>query len=333
MLYKRFLDNTVTSGVDQAKAKEVRKRIFECESGKKLLLSPRDFIITNLGPGINSTSADYAPVVSENETLLVFTSRRPEGNLSKQKSTDGDYFEEVFFSRRQAGVWTPAQPIGPPVNTPFHNSNIALSADGRQLFLYTDSNEGDILLSEMVNGKWTQPKPLPFPVNTKDHESSVAITSDGNKLFVASERAGGMGGSDIYLVEKNSAGQWSSAKNLGPSINTEWDDDSPFIDYDGQALYFSSKGHNSIGGYDIFRSLLKGDAWTPAENLGLPINTTSNDSYFVSTADGARAYYSSVRSGGFGEEDIYMITLPAELVRDETPSVLKLNPGNERLYQ
>jgi outer membrane protein OmpA-like peptidoglycan-associated protein len=321
VFYQRYLTRVDAS--DSKKVKETRKRIAECESGKRLSMMPRDFVITNLGPEINSASADYAPVLNEDETLLVFTSRRPDGNLSKQKSEDGDYFEDIFFSIGDGMRWAKAQPMSSPINTPFHNSNLAVSADGKQLFLYNDANEGDILVSELANGKWSQPKSLPYPVNTRYHESSLAITADGNRMFVASERPGGLGGSDIYIIEKNPTGQWGSAKNLGPSINTEWDEDSPFIDYDQQALYFSSNGHNSIGGYDIFRSLLKNGIWMPAENLGLPINTTANDSYFVSTDDGKRAYYSSVREGGSGQEDIYLITLPKELIREEAPPVAK----------
>ena len=299
------------------KSGEVEKRIIECESGKKLMSEPRKFVVTNLGAAINSPFEDYAPVLTEDEKLIVFTSRRPAGNLSDKTSADGKYFEDVFFSYWQDGNWSAAKNMDRPVNTPFHDSDLALSADGKQLFLYTDENEGDILVSDLINGKWSQPQLLPSPINTRYHESSVSISSDGKKIFVASERPGGLGGSDIYVTEKNKFGQWGPATNLGPSVNSAWDDDSPFIDYDGNILYFSSTGHNSMGGYDIFRSLRKPGKWSIAENLGFPINTPGPDSYFVSTKDGKRGYYSSVREEGFGEEDIYLITLPPELSKEE----------------
>ncbi len=312
--YRQYHKSLVSQHADREKLKEVEKRILECESGIILMREPRRFSVIDLGSEINSPYEDYAPVLSEDERTLVFTSRRPDGNLNVQKLPDGKYFEDVFLAHKENGGWSQAENMGPPVNTMYHDSDLALSADGKQLFLYSDANEGDILISSYLNGKWSQPKPLPSPINTPYHESS--ISTDGKRFFVASERPGGMGGSDIWQIEKNSTGQWKST-NLGASINTEWDEDGPFIDYDGATLYFSSRGHNAMGGFDIFRSLWKTNHWVAAENLGFPINTPENDSYFVGTRDGKRAYYSSVRKGGFGAEDIYMISLPKELEREE----------------
>lgn len=292
--------------------KEVKKRILECESGKRLVSVPRKFLVTGLGPAINSPFEDYAPVLNEDESLLVFTSRRPIENLGRENSTDGKYYEDIFLSHRENGEWSPAANMGPPVNTPFHDSNLALSSDGKRLYIYSDTNGGDILVSNYLNGKWSQPRPMPWPINTPHHESS--ISTDGKRFFVASERPGGLGGSDIWLIERNASGQWKST-NPGSAVNTAWDEDGPFIDYDKETLYFSSRGHDAMGGFDIFRSQWKSDRWLAAENLGYPINTPRNDSYFVSTRDGKRAYYSSVRDEGMGEEDIYMITLPVELTR------------------
>lgn len=319
IFYQRFRagQSNQPSGI---KSEEVEKRISECESGKKLMSEPRKFVVTNLGAAINSPFEDYAPVLTEDEKLIVFTSRRPTGNLSDKTSADGKYYEDVFFSNRQGTRWSIAKNMDQPINTPFHDSDLALSADGKQLFLYTDENEGDILIADFINGKWSQPRLLPAPINTPYHESSVSISYDGKKMFVASERPGGLGGSDIYVTEKNKFGQWGPATNLGPSVNSAWDEDSPFIDYEGTTLYFSSAGHTSMGDYDIFRSLRNAGKWSEAENLGFPINTPGPDSYFVSTKDGKRGYYSSVREEGFGEEDIYLITLPPELSREETMS-------------
>lgn len=330
IFYQRFREG-LSNQPSSIRPGEVEKRLIECESGKKLMSGPRKFTVTNLGAVINSPFEDYAPVLTEDEKLMVFTSRRPIGNLSDQISADGKYFEDVFFSNRQGARWSAAKNMDRPVNTPFHDSNLALSADGKQLFLYTDENDGDILVSDFINGKWSQPRLLPAPINTPYHESSVSVSSDGKKMFVASERPGGLGGSDIYVTEKNKFGQWGFATNLGPSVNSAWDEDSPFIDYDGNILYFSSTGHTSMGGYDIFRSLQKAGNWSKAENLGFPINTPGPDSYFVSTKDGKRAYYSSVREEGFGEEDIYLITLPAELVREGEKSNFSKSFPNQAL--
>lgn len=300
--------------------KRLDKRIMECESGRILSREPRAFVVTNLGEKVNSPSEEYAPVLTEDERLLIFTSRRPAGNLSAQKDAEGNYFEDIFYSNKEQETWTAAQNIGRPVNSPFHDSDLALSADGTQLYLYTDENAGDILKSEFTKGKWSPPLPMPPPINSPYHESSMSVSSDGRRMFIASDRTGGRGGSDIYLIEKNEAGRWMQPQNLGPTVNTEWDEDSPFIDSDGHTLYFSSTGHNSIGGFDIFRTKENNAQWSQAENLGVPINTPGHDSYFVSTRDGKRAYFSSVREGGYGKEDIYLINLPKELIRVEASS-------------
>ncbi len=317
VFYRKYRD-WLRQQKDAPPMREVNKRLMECESGKKLVSEPRKFVVTSLGPAVNSAFEDYAPVLNEEESMLIFTSRRYAGNVNQEVSRDGKPYEEIYVSERKDGWWTPARNIGSPVNTTFHDSNLALSADGNQLFTYSDANEGDILSSQFVNGQWSQPTPMPPPINTRYHESS--ISTDGKRFFVASERPGGRGGSDIWVIEKNAAGGWVTS-NPGPAVNTAWDEDGPFIDYDGRTLYFSSRGHNTMGGFDIFRSLWKSDHWTNAENLGYPINTPGNDNYFVATKDGKRAYYSSVRDGGMGEEDIYMITLPKELERVEQPKV------------
>lgn len=316
LYYQRDRKGLLNQTDNSIRLKELEKRILECESGKKLKDNPRNFIVTNLGQVVNSPFEDYAPVLTADEELLVFTSCRPNQDSKTQKSSDGKYFEDIFFTNQAEGKWVPPQNIGGPINTPFHDSALALSADGKRLFLYTDENQGDILVSEFTDGKWGTPRPLPPPINSPFHESSISISSDGKKIFIASERPGGWGGSDIYVIEKNEAGQWGTAMNLGPSINSQWDEDSPFLSFDGMILYFSSKGHDSMGGFDIFRSVQKSNQWSEAENLGFPINTPGNDIYFVGTKDGKQAYYSSIREEGFGADDIYLITLPKELVEE-----------------
>jgi outer membrane protein OmpA-like peptidoglycan-associated protein len=302
---------------------DVEKRIAECESGRKLLAAPRNYIVTNLGPGVNTAEEEYAPAVDAGETMMVFTSRRLSGNTSSQYYSDGRPYEDVWMARSAGGAWTEVQNMGKPINNAYHNSAVALSADGKHIYLYTDEHGGDILVSDFNGTQWITPQRLPYPINTMYRESSVTVSADGKKLIVASERPGGLGGSDLYLIEQHENGSWLPAKNLGPSINTEWDEDSPFLDNDGLALYFSSRGHDTMGGFDLFRSLNEQGAWTPAMNLGSPINTPHHDSYWVSTRDGKRAYFASERPGGYGKEDIYLIQLPVELQREVHQEVLQ----------
>lgn len=294
---------------------DVEKSITESESGLKLMAAPRNYIISNLGSGINSAEEEYAPAVNADETMMVFTSRRLLGNTGNQLYSDGRPYEDVWLARPEGNSWKHVQNMGRPINNAYHNSAVALSADGNHIYLYTDENGGDILVSDFNGTQWITPQRLPYPVNTQYRESSLTVSVDGKKLIVASERPGGLGGSDLYLIEKGETGAWQPARNLGPAINTEWDEDSPFLDNDGFALYFSSRGHDSMGGFDLFRSIFENGSWTPPLNLGAPINTPHHDSYWVSTRDGKRAYFASERPGGFGKEDIYLVQLPVELQR------------------
>ncbi len=299
-------------GSDKVALSEVQRRITECENGLEFIANPAHFSIVNLGPEINSEWRDYAPVLNEDETIMIFTSRRKEGNLNENVDVDNIPFEDIFISKKIDGKWTKAENIGNVINTSSHDSNLALSADGQQLYIYSDENEGDILVSEQKNGVWSPPVPLSDAINSSFMENSVSISPDRQLLFFASNRPGGYGGIDIYVSEKDKRGNWGKSKNLGPVINTEFDEEGPFIDYDGKTLYFSSMGHKGMGGHDIFKSEYDSVAheWTTPVNLGYPINTPDNDIYFVSTKDGKRGYYASVRSDGMGYTDIYMVTIP-----------------------
>ena len=177
------------------------------------------------------------------------------------------------------------------------------------------------------------PQSLPGDVNTSSRESSITITHDGKRIYFSSNRIGGIGTGDIYYADKDKNGRWSKAINLGPGINTEADEESPFIDSDGKTLYFSSQGGKGMGGYDIFRARLlnvEKNEWSKPENLGYPINTPDNDAFYVVSKDGKRGYYSSVRDDGFGYSDIYMITVPEPKV--EPVVAKKEEPVQPRKY-
>ncbi len=309
-------------GNDRVSAAVVDRAIYECQNGKEFVANPKNFSIVNIGREINSEWDDYAPVLNANEDIIIFTTRRREGNMNQNVDLDNKPFEDIFIARKNNGVWTRAENIGTPVNTPYHDSNLAFSADGETLFIYKDDNGGDIYLCErQPNGTWGAPQPLPGVINSSYEEKSISISPDERTLYFSSNRPGGYGGLDIYKATKDAKGQWGNVKNLGPKINTEYDDDGPFIDYDNKTLYFSSKGRKGMGGYDIFKSVFDESAneWSEPENLGYPINTPDNDIYYTSTRDGKRAYYSSVREDGLGYDDIYMITIPeTPVARAET---------------
>jgi outer membrane protein OmpA-like peptidoglycan-associated protein/tetratricopeptide (TPR) repeat protein len=314
-------------GRDRVDPAVVDRAIYECENGKEFISHPKNFSIVNIGREINSEFEDYAPVINEDETEIVFTTRRREDNLNQNVADDNKPWEDIFIAKKSGANWTYAKNIGEPVNGLNHDSNTALSADGKTLFLYNDENSGDILYSEFLNGAWSTPIPLPGIINSSFAEKSVSISADEKTLYFSSNRPGGFGGLDIYKATKDSKGEWANVKNLGPKINTDLDDDGPFIDYDLVTLYFSSMGRKGMGGFDVFKSTYdpnKND-WSDPENLGYPINTPDNDIYIVFSKDNKRAYYSSVREDGMGYTDIYMITSP-EGIKNAQPVVTKKPP-------
>jgi outer membrane protein OmpA-like peptidoglycan-associated protein len=304
-------------GKDKVAADVVERALFECQNGKEYLANPKNYSIVNIGSEINSEWDDYAPVLNENEDEIVFTTRRRDGNLNQNVADDNKPWEDIFFAKKSGGQWLAATNIGSNVNSQFHDSNLALSADGSTLFIFKDENGGDIFYCDRKpDGTWGDPIPLPGIINSSYEEKSVSISGDEKTLYFSSNRPGGYGGLDIYKAMKDTKGEWSNVKNMGPKINSEADDDGPFIDYDGRTLYFSTKGRKGMGGYDIFKSIFDEATaeWSEPENLGYPINTPDNDSFYVTTKDGKRAYYSSVREDAVGYDDIYMITIPDQPV-------------------
>ncbi len=308
-------------GKDKVELKEVERKIKECENGIEFVANPKNFSIVNIGREINSEFDDYGPVLNESESEIVFTTRRRDDNLNEDVAEDNKPWEDIFTTTKSGGKWARAKNIGAIINTKFNDSNLALSADGKTLYIYKDDGNGDIYVSErLADGTWGVPDALPGIINSSYREASVSVTENGDILYFASERPGGLGGSDIYVCTKDSKGEWSKVKNLGSSINTELDEDGPFIDYDGKSLYFSSRGRKGMGGYDIYKSTLINldrNEWSEPENLGFPINTPDDDVYFVNSKDGKRAYYASIRDDGMGYTDIYMITIPDEVKKEE----------------
>lgn len=315
--------------------KKVQKKIEECEYGIEYMKNPVKAKIENLGPVVNSKRSDFAPVITADESILVFTSRRPgsTGGLLDEKN---EFYEDIYISYRKNGVWTEPKNIGKPINTDYHDASIAISPDGSQIFVYKDQNNGDILMSKFEQGKWSKPIDLGKNVNTKYAETSVSMTADGKTIYFTSNREGGLGGFDIYMSKMDKKGKWGEAVNLGPTINTPFEEEAPFIHPDGRTLYFSSTGHSGMGGYDIFKSTMKSDgSWSEPENIGYPINTADDDIYFVLSADNKHGYYASEREGGVGEKDLYIISMPepeklAEVTSKET-TLLKTETTKKKI--
>lgn len=315
--YNRYKEKLMAKpnyqGNDKIPMETVDKSIVECMNGKEFVSNPGNFSIVNIGREINSEFEDYGPVLNENEDEIIFTTRRRDGNLNPNVADDNKPYEDIFIARKNNGVWSYATNIGDRINTPFHDSNLALSADGKTLYILKDEGGGDIYYcNQLSGGTWGPPAPLPGIINSTFEEKSITISKDGKTLYFSSNRPGGLGGTDLYKATKDNKGQWANVKNLGPKINTPFDEEGPFIDYDMVTLYFSSKGHKNMGSYDIFKSVFdpKKNDWSEPENLGYPINTPDDDIFYITSSDGKRAYYSSVREDGLGYTDIFLITTP-----------------------
>ncbi len=291
---------------------EVDLEIKLCQTGKELISKKIEITIENPGEFINSKFSDHSPVISADESVLIFTSRR-KNNSGGEPDMDGKYDEDIFICRRDNDKWGVPEGISSKINTADHEASISVSADGQTLFIYRGEDNGSIYMSKLSGTEWTKPVKLGKNINTSFRETHASLSPDGKHLFFTSDRKGGFGELDIYVSKKQKNGKWGKAENMGDKINTEKNEEGPYIHLNGKTLYFSSEGHKSLGGYDIFRSKKNRlGTWTTAENIGYPVNTVNDDVYFFPTPDGKRAYYSSDKKGGKGGNDIYIITLTNE---------------------
>lgn len=326
---------------DEYLNKKINKHIQECKVGKTLVENPsRAFI--DLIPLINTEYPDYSPIVNADESVLFFTSRRPENIGGNKDPFDLQYYEDVYYTRnrnRDVANWSAPKNLDKPINSKEHDAIVGLSPDGQRLFLYKGVNGGDIYECELEGNEWSKPKALGYPINTEFHESSAAFSYDGRTVYFVSDRDGGHGMHDIYMVQRKSATKWGEPKNLGPTINTEYDEKGVFMTADGKTLYFSSQGHNTMGGFDIFMTQQKDDgSWTKPKNLSYPINSPDNDIFFSIAANGKHGYYSSVKSTGKGDKDIYRITFigpEKQIVMNSEFNLLasRANPVSENVIE
>jgi outer membrane protein OmpA-like peptidoglycan-associated protein/tetratricopeptide (TPR) repeat protein len=305
--YKTYVDPA-----DEKTLNDVALRLQWCANGKTLVASPVNIKVESLGANVNSEFPEYSPVISADQRTLIFTARRPSTTGGLKDERDAMYFEDIYISTRgDSGGWSAATPMGDNINTAGHEATIGISADGQQLLIYKDdAGDGNVYISQLVGSSWMAPQRLTENVNSKAWEPSACITPDGNTLYFASTREGGFGGRDIWRCVKLPNGEWSKAVNLGPKINTAYDEDAPAILADGNTLYFASNGPRSMGGFDILYSELSETAtWEDPINVGYPVNTTDDDVYFVPTPDNTHAYYSSAKNpNGMGEKDLYLLT-------------------------
>ncbi|MGZ4043376.1 MAG: hypothetical protein ACXVO9_09245, partial [Bacteroidia bacterium] len=311
--YRQLLINNKLANKEDLK--EIIRRIEICNTAKELTANAADVKIINLGVAINSSFPDYSPRLTADQNTMIFTSRRPT-TTGGNTYDGGQYFEDIYISKRVGNKWSDAVNVGWPVNTIGNEAAIGLSADGQEMLIYKDDmGNGNIYSSCLDGDQWTTPVKLNSNINSEWWEPCAFISADGNTLFFVSDRPGGYGGTDIYKSKKGIDGDWGKAVNLGPTINSPYDEYAPFIHPDGRTLFFSSKGHQTMGGFDIFYSstlLSDENAWLEPINIGYPINSTGDDAFYMVSPDKKTAYYSSYRDDGLGEKDNYMIIYPED---------------------
>lgn len=302
---------------------DANNQIRYCENAKVLVQKPQNVKIQELGDAVNTSFPEYNPVITADELIMMFTARRKNTTGNQIDPLDNYYYEDIYLTVRsdKSQEWSTPMSLSNVINTKGHDACVGLAADGHQLFIYKTENGGDLYVSNLLGTIWSEPKNLGTDVNSEYQEASASISANGKYLFFASDRPNGKGGFDIYLSKRLPSGDFGPPLTLSDKINSQYHEFSPFIHHDGKTLYFSSKGRNSMGGYDIFSCTINpetGEVLSEPVNVGFPINTTDDDVYFVWSADNKRAYYASVREEGKGEQDLYMLeredSTKAELV-------------------
>lgn len=299
------------------------ENVIKADFAIQLMQNPVSFQPINLGENINTEFGDYSPTLTADEQVLYYTVRRKRDEYTQCARCPDE--EDFYISRRNEGKWTKAVPLGHPINSHDNEGAACISPDGK-IFYYTACNRDDglgscdIYFSKKEGSKWSSPINCGSPLNSTKWDSQPSIAPDGKTLYFASARGGNK---DIFVSIQNEDGQWSVPQSLGSVINTNKDEMSPFIHPDGKTLYFTSEGHLGMGGMDIFYSKKQDDgSWSIPQNIGYPINTHHDEGFFIVSASGATAYYSSDQLGGSGKFDLYSFDLPLEL-RPEPVNYIK----------
>ncbi len=271
------------------------QQITACNTALRYISQPLDLRIVNLGDSINSISSNYKAVVSGDGRVMAYMTELP-------------FYNAVYFSRYRNGSWSAPINITPQIQSDGDQYVSSISYDGTVLYLTKeDAFNSDIYTSNYVGDRWTKSEPVRGnEINTKYWESHASISSDSKKLYFASNRRNGLGNMDIYVSELMENGVWGEPLNMGSAINTALNEDTPFITENDSMLYFSSQGHENIGGYDIFRTSLNHDgSWSSPQNIGYPVNTTDDDLFYYPWHNARIGYMSLYRDDSFGKEDVY----------------------------
>jgi len=296
----------------QSLINEAQRIISICDYSKEAMKNPLNFKPVPLNKNVNKLQLQYFPVLTADQQTLIFTGR------STQDPMKSD--ENLFVSEKVNGDWSIPHSISPNINTANNEGTCSISADGRTMvFTCCQGRQGygscDLFVSEKKGGEWSEPENLGPKINTMAWESQPSLSADGRMLYFVSDRSGGIGKRDIWMSVKDDEGYWSSPVNLGKSVNTTFDDLSPFIHVNGKTLYFSSAGHLGFGGYDLFSAENEDDKWVNIKNLGYPVNDYKDQVSLFVTSDGKKGYYAYEEMQGRQRMNSYLyeFDMPPEL--------------------
>lgn len=311
----------------KAKKMNVTFHLEECKRAKKMIANPVKVKITGLPSQINTAFEETAPVLSPDGKAFYFVSRRADNKGGGISPGDERYFEDIYVSiwNDTTNAWETATndaQLIRRINTKGMDAISQISADGKTLYLTINTmvmkspkpktKHSDIFYCRKNNrGTWNSPKALGKPINSIYFDAAPSFTADGETVYFVSERLGGKGRADIYVSYKEGR-KWSKPENLGDSINTSGNETTVFISPDEKYLFFSSTGHEGMGGYDVYVSKHDGESWSKPVNLGYPINTVADETHFVYYPQLKRAYYakfSSPENKGKGARDLFEIDM------------------------
>jgi tetratricopeptide (TPR) repeat protein len=308
-------------GISEKNKTSAIKSIENCKFAVKAMSNPVPFIPVDLGDSINTSDDEYWPSITADGQTLMLTRQSGTGRSNPRTQ------EDFYISHLNNDKWSKAVNAGYPLNTNQNEGAQTISSDGRFMyFTACDKPEGlgkcDIYYSSFNGSSWSLPVNIGPSVNSVAWESQPSISANGKMLFFTSNRSGGFGGMDLWYTTMGEDGNWNPPVNLGKTINTNGDEMSPFIHFDGKTLYFSSNGRVGMGGFDIFITKMNADTtWTEPVNLGYPINTYNDEMGLIIDASGQRGYFSSKRDNSRGK-DIYSFSV-YESVRPEPVSYFK----------
>jgi hypothetical protein len=295
----------------ESKLEDVDKKIYECNNGKKYIQNPQRVFIDNMGGKINSSYPDYSAYISADESVLMFTSRRETSMGAERDNADHAYFEDIFTSTKINGEWTEAKNIGEPINSIDHDATAGLAPDGTTLYIYAHHGKGggDIYRSKLNGKEWSAPEKMGKTINSEFRETTISEWYDGSKILFISNKKGGKGAGDIYIANRDEKGNYTTAINIGEPLNTKYSEEGVFLVPDGKTLYFSSRGHSSMGGYDVFRSKYDKETNTfgKPENMDFAISSPDDDVFYVVDSLNKDAVFASSRQSQEGFLHVYKV--------------------------